>query len=158
MFTRNFYNILARSIFNTTNKSPVTLYDGTQSTVSYTISNIYNTIKTWGTSMNGTGFQIGYGTTPPTLDDYKLESRHYTSSALSYVCGYVEELTDDGYSMTVTYTLTNTSSDIMTISEYGIMYSNTCLIYREVLSEPLVLEPAEVGQIQVTFDFPFHLS
>lgn len=111
------------------------------------------------------GVLIGTGTTPPTIDDYKLSgeiiSNFTYSSALS-----IEE-TDGGFTATVLFTITNTGSEAFTIGEIGMItnadkqYSSKAsetykyLIERTVLDEPLTIEAGGVGLLTYTINYTF---
>lgn len=118
------------------------------------------------------GVFFGSGTTPATIDDYKLEGTIATNFTHSMID--VSERSEDGsYSiMGRTYTITNNNDTDMVIGEIGIFYelryktssssssgyqSYPYLIERTVLESPITI-PANGGVGQVTYkirmDFP----
>lgn len=154
MFTKNFYKVIAHRIFNVSKQFQIDYYNGnTMSWTANEFTSLYDLMKTWTTSYNGKGFQLGYGETPATIDDYELDNLYLEQKNVAYSVGYKDDSTEDNFSMTVTYTFTNNGTEAFTISEYGIMYSG-CLLYREVFTEPLVLQVGEVGQIKIKIEYP----
>ena len=117
---------------------------------------------TFYTNPSGSGpwFVVGRGTTPATLDDYALEDL-ITSDLSCTVATAVDEDNDAVYKLT----LTNTSSEDITIGEVGIhstcYYGNnssarTCwaLLERTVLDTPLNIPAGGIGMIDYTIKLP----
>lgn len=109
------------------------------------------------TTYTGLGFHVGTGTTPVTATDYKLEAEitsgvNRTISTTNDVAAGV---------MRRHMTITNSSTDFITITEIGITvmcnsgYSTTArvLVYREVLEEPIVLAAGESFTFTLTDTF-----
>lgn len=111
-----------------------------------------------------TNLVVGSGTTPVTEDDYCLESEITT---LSSVAVTTSRNCANG---TVTYkkTMTNTSSDAITVSEIGIAFiavyatsgtssSGTAfpvLAFREVLDTPITVAAGDTFTITITHQLP----
>lgn len=107
---------------------------------------------------------VGSGTTPVTASDYKIESE---ITSLSFVACTYEYDTESG-TVTRRKTMTNTSSETITISEIGLVgfvgvASNATttsasespyLGYREVLESPITVAPGETFTVTVTLQFP----
>lgn len=102
------------------------------------------------------GFCIGQGDTAESADDYSLNN--IISS------GFSGTVNNEGKKATIT--ITNTESSNLTIAEIGYFallptiatsssgYSTQlCLMYRKVLSTPLVIAPGDSGIITVCIDF-----
>ena len=160
MFTRNFYKMMAREIFCYDTRAICKSYQNTNVEIYFQSTSIYADLETvmkgYASSINGSGIHLGSGTTQPTLDDYKLESK-YNVSTISMSNSYSETIDDNGFSMTLIYTLTNNGTEALNINELGIMTQN-CLVFRTVLAETLIIEPTGVGQIELTINFPFPVS
>lgn len=96
------------------------------------------------------GVIFGTGTTPPTMDDYKLSGEIIKTLVSSASC--VTSVDDDGITVTTTYTLTNTSDKEITIGEIAAFTAagsttNSVMMDRTVLDTPVTIEPGGVGQI-----------
>ena len=95
---------------------------------------------------------VGAGTTPPTIDDYKLDSlvSNYTVVAQTHT-------TFSGYNANafiITRTIQNPSlAEPLTIKEVGLFGGSGRQLYmiaREVLDEPVVLQPGEKHAFTMT--------
>ena len=103
-----------------------------------------------------TGVIIGSGTTPPTIDDYKLENRITLSGITS--SGSVSTTSDDGgITLISVLTIANNSGQEITIGECGIFTNNgstgdayCALIERTVLESPITIPAGGVGQVTYT--------
>ncbi len=111
------------------------------------------------------GVYFGSGTTEPTRDDYKLESQITSGLSIVNPSGFAWSIDTEGCRhATATYTVTNTSSDEITISEVGnytaIGISSSkfvqMLMERQVLAEPIVI-PAGEARI-ITYELVFNQS
>ena len=108
----------------------------------------------------GAGVVFGSGTTPPTVDDYSLES---ILSGISFT--YTVEVSADGTTRTAVYTIVNNNSTDITISEYGHTettymwrgatndsnnsYSGALLLSRSLLDEPITIPALEAGSVTI---------
>ena len=94
---------------------------------------------------------LGTGTTPEKSTDYNLESditENYDCSALSR--RYIQGGTKDH--INVYGVITNTGDAAITVNEVGWIvksYSSTFLLAREVLKDPVIVEPGEVKTFNV---------
>lgn len=126
----------------TIGKSNATLFTSTSQQVSY--------------SSIGVAFVIGIGSgsTPVTYDDYNLETPITSGITLVSASGTLISQTDVDSAHHVksqrNYTINNSSSSNITISEFGIYLPYevssspaVCLAYREVLDSPVTLAPSE---------------
>lgn len=105
------------------------------------------------------GAIIGTGTTPATIDDYKLAGDMITTFTYSKTIKITHD--DDKSTITALYTITNTGNAAFTIGEIGLIaacYSsgNTaayrCLVERTVLDSPVTIEAGGVGQVTYTIE------
>lgn len=98
---------------------------------------------------SGRKFVIGTGSTPPQIDDYKMESeidssKYIASPSVSNGDGYSEEL-----GISISCTITNKSSETLSVSEIGLIGDNkiginyTYLFAREAFDTPIVIAPGE---------------
>lgn len=109
----------------------------------------------YGNSANrGFAIQFGTGTTAATYEDYTLETP--ITSGLSIVSNYGTLTQPTSYdnvthhiSSKHSYTINNTSASPITINEFGIYVDaaesvgESILIYRDVLTTPITLNPSE---------------
>lgn len=162
MLTRNWYNGFKANFTRQNITNGVTAISGRK----YNIIPYGNTSNYWylfftrlnlnwntGNSDAGsTGIGFGSGTTPPTIDDYKLESAISSGLSFSFVQNY-------GNPCTWIITITNTSDEEITISELGMftsIYSNysssgsnvTALVDRTVLDNPVTIPAGGIGKIE----------
>lgn len=160
MLTRNWYNQMRSTISKTLIPGGLTNLSG----VVYD-SGYYSNIYSWAdfgyqvTVGQNPGIQIGSGTTPATIDDYKLEAPIALSGGSStVVCS-----TDESGNPVRIYTITNGSSDSISINEIGwtcTSYfrnntsSQTCLFDRTVLPQTVTIPAGGVGQIKYTITLP----
>lgn len=107
-------------------------------------------------SSNGVTFGIGLGSgsTAATYDDYNLETLITSGLTLVAASGTLISQTEVDSAHHVksqrNYTINNSSSSSITISEFGIYLPyevssspSICLAYREVLDSPVTLAPSE---------------
>lgn len=108
------------------------------------------------------GIVLGNGNAPVSFDDYKLSGDVLTTVSAPSATPEIT-LDDNGFTATVTHTITNTGTEEITISEIGLMAkaSNSSSAYRGVLVERTVLDnpikiPAGgIGQVTYTFSFNY---
>lgn len=102
------------------------------------------------------GIIIGTGDTPVTPDDYKLSGSMITAFAGSVASSCAVD--ENGTTLTALCTITNSSSQSITIREVGLLgkeksspsTSSTILVERTVLDAPLTIDPGGVGQLTYT--------
>ena len=156
MLTKNFYSYM-RAAFQKT-AAEFTKTDGAKKTTSIVDD------KPPFKQMN-TGVSFGTGTTPATASDYKLESTLDSTqitvsnpSAVSYSRGDTYE------EYSVTFGVTNKTSNAITISEIGLTavpyYSNSgtsvyVLVDRTVLETPVTIPAGQSKQITYTIRFNY---
>ena len=164
MFTRNYYNILKSFLMKAMITNGVTLPNGNSADCTYGGSTgshlqIAPNINGLYTTQNAGYVTVGSGSTPPTLDDYKVEN------PLSYIASSgLTTTTDENLSMLKTFGIVNQGTESCTIREVGLWgtsyykngnsYTNVVLIYRKVLDEPYTLAPGESGYMTLKFDPP----
>lgn len=161
MLTRNYYNALRAALAKTLIGNGIksvngSVYDAGYSGSEVTPGPILSSVRFDSFS----GIIIGKGTTPPTLDDYYLESQITSGVTASNSRG----IDENGNPYTL-ITLTNASNKAITVGEVGIIANTyygtngyTCytLLDRTVLESPITIEPGGVGQITYTIrmDYP----
>ena len=107
-----------------------------------------------------TGIQFGSGTTPASYDDYKLTNLISSGLSVSASEGSLQQPTtfaDNKYTTKRSYTITNTTSGIITVGEMGLLVrcgssgleEISVLVYHDVFDEPILLDRSE--SIIVTF-------
>ena len=111
------------------------------------------------------GVIFGTGNTEPTIDDYQMAGEHF----VDYTESHSFKNTIDGTTRTLScrYTLTNTSTESVTIGEIGLSgnayrkngawyYYTGFLIERTALDSPVTIPAGGVGVITYTlkFDLP----
>lgn len=171
MFTKNWYKLMALNVFNTTTsfKKP----DGSDKSHSGASNHALMAIGGSATSYNGNGYYapqmcrvlksltsglggvvFGTGNTPPTIEDYTLSGSIITTFSASVAV--TKSVDDDGGSITGIYTLVNTASDEITVSEVALLApyypgdGYMVMVERTVLDSPLVIPANGVGQITYT--------
>ena len=112
-----------------------------------------------------TGVIFGTGNTEPTIDDYQMAGEHF----VDYTESHTYESTLNGTTKTLScrYTLTNTSTESVTIGEVGLStyayrevssnyYYSGFLLERTALDSPITIPAGGVGVITYTlkFDLP----
>lgn len=183
MFTKNFYSVLVRTLFN--EDAPIKRTDGSEQDAAYAerYSNIsISTTGTknywhafmykWASTIYSEGVFFGTGTTAPTKDDYKPENA-LTESDISVAnpSQIIVNQTDDYIEAIVCFAVTNISSSAITISEIGCLgflrgSSNASyytadsthppyLAERQLLETPITLEAGEAEGIQYRVRFSY---
>lgn len=175
MFTNNWYKILGVAMTYATNTVKFVAYDGTATkeiSDSYAVSSLKFGDNTSSApylgkvlkQSNSAGVLFGNGDTPPTMEDYKLSGD--IISDFTYSAAISKDSTDNGVSITATYTITNTSSSEIVIKEIGVVgklvssnYSGPQyigLLDRTVLDTPVTIPAGGVGQVvyTITFNYP----
>ena len=183
MFTKNFYNVLFRTLFD--KDAPVKRTDGTEQSrmaasrydeanaLSSGCHNYWNALMyNWASTINTEGVFFGTGTTAPTKDDYKPENMLGTSDiSVANLPQIVVNQTDDYIEAIVSFTVTNISSSAINVSEIGCLgylreASNTSyhtadsthppyLAERQLLETPVTLEAGETESIQYRVRFSY---
>ena len=169
MFTKNFYSFVLIKGLRTTIPQSITSTDGKVHDHVYYYNNtsdmIFGAISSFTSSATSYGVQIGTGTTPATIDDYKLESQLIAGVTFSGTTGASFNIDDDGCSIFTTGGVKNTGSEPISVSEIGLVSrlyngtgsSNYCcaLLDRTVLEEPIVIKPKETKQLTYTIRFNY---
>lgn len=95
---------------------------------------------------------IGAGATPPTIDDYKLDSLVSNYTVLAQTHTLFGQYGSSAF--IITRTIQNPSSaEPLTIKEVGLFGGNNTQLYmiaREVLDEPIILQPGESHSFTMT--------
>lgn len=177
MLLRNFYNLLALSMFNYSGTSAINYGDGylnlkreSDGQILFAYHNNTNNRPSH-VGLAAASFVFGNGTTTETFEDYRLESKNtdITKSNESVYGLRFDDINKTWVLKKMCNLQNNTDSNI-TITEVGLVSnytgrtsnvatsgaSGTYLIYREVLDEPFTVKAGEtvVYTHEIKFHFP----
>lgn len=156
MLLRNYYNQLFSFFSEVVIENGLKTPDGalgasycpsSGSNLSNSIINSIRGLNGASTSYSHRSLVVGSGSTPASVDDYRLESMITTSVSAS---GFSKSIDNDG-NFVVVATVKNGGSSSITINEVGIpstcyngsSNSVVCLVERTVLDEPITLGAGE---------------
>ena len=162
MLTKNFYALMRTALGKTS--STITNIENTTGTVSMSSSTsnwygVFSSMNYYET--NGTQYvRFGSGTTPATVNDYKLESLIDSGITVAQPSKVTTEQTDSYILWTVTFGVS--ASAEITISEIGLISkarlpsgeTNT-LVDRTVLDTPITIPAGQSKQITYTIRFNY---
>lgn len=106
----------------------------------------------------GIGLVIGSGSTPPTIDDYKMENAITTNLNAGGVTRSFNANTSNS-SLTVVQPIVNIGTNAITISEIGLFgrssanSQSACLLLSRDVITPVTIAPNESKTFVVTIDF-----
>ena len=164
MLTKNFYSFIRAAFQKVSAEFTTTGGTAKQSEFISTPSPPFEVMNKWTAKTGATGVSFGTGTTPATASDYWLESI-LTSSQISVVTPSAVSFsrldTYDEYS--VTFGVTNITSNDITISEVGLTAmpassgGSMCyvLVDRTVLDTPVTIPAGQSKQITYTIRFNY---
>lgn len=117
----------------------------------------YNEDNTNVSDTLGIGLVIGSGTTPPTIDDYKMENAITTNLNAGGVTRSFNANTSNS-SITVVQPIVNIGANTITISEIGLFArydgaSNGCMLLSRDVITPVTIAPNESKTFVVSIDF-----
>ena len=108
----------------------------------------------------GTGMFFGNGTTPPTTNDYKLESQiDYDNNGLRVLDTSIVYIPDKDTLAVYTYTVKNNSKENITISESAMIsdtwiplagHTHCTFLWARDTFEPVILQPGETRAFTMT--------
>jgi hypothetical protein len=162
MITGNFYKVLAYAVGKTSGYVPA--WEWSNNSIwekEMAVSNASNAILFAGNCMgrlhegvygygNKSGLVFGDGDTAPSLNDVIL-SGNTLNQNLSASLQYTSEYDDNGATCTTVATLTNNSSESLTIREVGCYDGYTSSVLdRTLLETPITIAPGGVGQVTYT--------
>lgn len=164
MLTKNFYSYIGAALQQTS--AQFRLMSGTTMYLSLVPGHKppISVMNSWSKSVAETGVSFGTGTTPATLEDYKLESilgntqiSVSNPSAVSFSRG----ATFDEYS--VSFGVTNITDEAITISEVGLAAmphndsstNRIVLVDRTLLDTPVTIPANETKHIAYTIRFNY---
>lgn len=151
------------AVYKMNRNATVTLKDVTGKSVTSNFNGSWNNFYDYMTQINtnrsnlkSNGVVFGTGNTAPALGDYCLSGDFIKGFAASYTIEQTDA--DDGYTMSVVYTITNNNSEAITIGEVGIVeYAHNgnnvngyVLTERTALDTPVTIPAGGVGQITYT--------
>ena len=106
----------------------------------------------YSSSSSGCCLLIGAGATPPTIDDYKLDSLVSNYTVLAQTHTLVGQYGSSAFIITRTIQNPNTTEPLI-IKEVGLFGGSGSQLYmiaREVLDEPVILQPGEKHAFTMT--------
>lgn len=114
-------------------------------------NNLTNT--DYSAEMSGVMLLLGTGDTASTIDDYKLDNIWTDYTVITQVCSNMNT-TYDNNAFLISRSIQNTSSESVTVKEQAIClnqkYDGNIMIAREVLPEPVTLQPGEKHTFTMT--------
>ncbi len=123
-----------------------------------------DSMNSFNASPTSSGWSVGTGNTPATVNDYQLESTITSNISGSVTVSPINDTTLNRVIKRVSVIVTNTGGNNISINEIGFkasIYSNTgvnqigqnsvYLLYREVLSVPVTLTPGESTSFVIDF-------
>ena len=152
MITYNFMTTITAIFRGPSVSTPVKTYNGTASTLySNYIANGFGTdllYKTYPESnWDGCYLLIGSGDSQETPDAYKLDSVITQYSVINQTHTFSDKYS--GSVLLINRVIQNTSEEAFTVKEIGLFGTNY-MIAREVLPEPVVLQPGEKHTFTMT--------
>lgn len=165
MFLKNWYNALGQAMSAANATTTYVNTSGSEFTQNNSIDvNVvkigdYSDTSNYSPSMRNvrttissyTGVIFGSGTTPPTIDDYKLSGDIITT--ISAAVNHTFTTDDDGSCYQCLYTITNTGTSEITIGEVALFAgaasssSKKFLVERTVLDSPVTIPAGGIGQV-----------
>lgn len=113
------------------------------------------------------GICLGTGTTEVTYDDYRLSGNTLPNKLVEISSDKTYDFQTHRWKATLTASYSNTEAEAITISEWGIWRSNgsysttfsnssstCCLVFREVLDEPIVIEAGTTATLTFSVEIP----
>ena len=163
MLTKNFYALMRAglglangSVISENNEKKIARYD------SKWWNGVFTKMNNYENTTSSQNVEFGNGTTPATVNDYKLENKITTGISVAYPSSVTTEYTDSYILWTVTFGIT--ASVETTISEIGLTsiatigdggLSATVLVDRTVLDEPITIPAGQSKQITYTIRFNY---
>ena len=154
MVTKNFISIVQAGLQRASGR--VKLINGSMSTTNFDDSFYVNGEDRLNTDYSsgsyGSYLLIGAGATPPTIDDYKLESLISNYKVLAQTHTTFSKYSASAFIITRTIQNPNTTEPL-TIKEVGLFGGDSTQLYmiaREVLDEPVILQPGEKHAFTMT--------
>lgn len=150
MVTRNWYNALKASFTNMAIKDGAATLNGAKYKLSPitggSLSNLMCAFSaaSWATNTSSSGVWLGSGSTPATVDDYKLELAITEGASVSIARIYENPVK-------LVILVTNTSDAPMTIAEVGwssLLGGGYALADRTVLDTPVTIPAGGIGKIE----------
>ncbi len=170
MLLKNFGALLATALTNTrltegvkctTGKLPEAtslLEMGPNSSLTFVIDSDVYAANSYNTGSARWAFGFGTGTTPPTIDDYKFSGDLVTPTCVSSSGTAYNGSNGSIFAMAVI----NQTQEAMTINEIGLfrsVNSHGCvMLTRDVLPQPVVLQPGESKGFQIYIDTQSFIS
>lgn len=115
------------------------------------------TVNSYSTASSQWAFGFGTGTTPPTIDDYKFSGDLVTPT----IVGASGTAHNGSNGSIFAMVVNNQTQEAMTINEIGLFtrVSTGCvMLTRDVLPQPVVLQPGESKGFQIYIDTQSFIS
>ena len=163
MLTKNFYALMRTALGKV--NSDVVSESGEKKRARYDSSwwhGVFSNMNNYNSTTSAQNVEFGIGTTPATVNDYKLESEITTGISVAYPSSVTTEQTDSYILWTVTFGVT--ASVEVTISEIGLKSravigdggsTNNVLVDRTVLDAPVTIPAGQSKQITYTIRFNY---
>lgn len=155
------YSTLTEGVKCTTGKLPKAtslLRMGSLSSLNSVIDSTVYAANSYSSVSNQWAFGFGTGTTPPTIDDYKFSGDLVTPTVVPASGTAYNGSNGSILAMVVT----NETQEAMTINEIGLFLrvaSYGCvMLTRDVLPQPVVLQPGESKGFQIYIDTQSFIS
>ena len=114
------------------------------------------------------GICLGDGTTEVTYDDYQLSGKVIENKLVGISSNKTYDFQTHKWIATLVASYSNTTDTTITISEWGLWRNNSsysitvfsnssstcCLVFREVLDEPIVIEPGTTATLTFEVEIP----
>lgn len=158
MLNKNFMSGLKQTFFFSTNRAAHFKHpDGTDVAWGFDFSGQFAgnnlTNVNYDASASGIMLLLGTGDTAPTVDDYKLDSIWTEYAVITQVCSNMNANYDSN-AFFISRSIQNTSSEPVTVKEQAIClcqrYGGNVIIAREVLTEPVTLQPNQKYTFSMT--------
>lgn len=154
MVNKNFISVVCEGLTRTSQQ--IKRVDGTLHNTdfsnSFTGTNKDKLSTDYSDGAAGCYLLVGTGTTPPTIDDYKLDSLVSNYTVLAQTHTLIAEYSASAF--IITRTIQNPSlAEPLTIKEVGLFGGDGQQLYmlaREVLDEPVILQPGEKHAFTMT--------
>ena len=161
MLTKNFYSYMKISFTTTNTEATFTMTNGTTaSSLLYVQNPPFKVMNSWAKTITANGVSFGTGTTQSTASDYVLESiLGDTQINVSVPSGISFNKFDTYEEYTVTFGVTNKTTEVITISEVGLTVpisgGSYALVDRTVLETPVTIPAGQSKQITYTIRFNY---
>ena len=161
MLTKNFYSFMRGTLQK--KSAEFTHTNGETATDNYNYNSAlppFNIMNTWAYTTSSYGVAFGTSTTPATVSDYYLENiLDNTQISVASPSGVSYSRLDAHEEYSVTFGITNITSNAITIAEVGLIAKINdfyyALVDRTVLDTPVTIPAGQSKQITYTIRFNY---